>query len=78
MPKAIVLINTDVGMEDEVVRQLSSMPEVREVHIVYGVYDLVAIVEAQTFDELRSAIVNKIRRLPHIKSTTTLIVVEKV
>ncbi len=78
MPKAIVLINTDVGMEDEVVRQLSNMPEVREVHIVYGVYDLVAIVEASSFDELRSAIVNKIRRLPHIKSTTTLIVVEKV
>jgi len=78
MPKAIVLINTDVGMEDEVVRQLSNMPEVREVHIVYGVYDLVAIVEAHSFDELRSAIVNKIRRLPHIKSTTTLIVVEKV
>ncbi len=78
MPKAIVLINTDVGMEDEVVRQLANMPEVREVHIVYGVYDLVAIVEASSFDELRSAIVNKIRRLPHIKSTTTLIVVEKV
>jgi len=78
MPKAVVLINTDVGMEDEVSRHLTTLPEVKEVHIVYGVYDLVAIVEAPTFDELRSVIVNKIRRLPHIKSTTTLIVVEKV
>ncbi len=77
MPKAIVLINTDVGMEEEVVKHLESMPEVKEVHVVYGVYDLVAIVEAPSFDDLRSAIVNKIRRLPHIKSTTTLIVVEK-
>lgn len=77
MPKAIVLINTDVGMEEEVSKALTQIPEVREVHIVYGVYDIVAIIEASTFDALRAVIVNRIRRLPHIKSTTTLIVVEK-
>jgi len=77
MPKAIVLINTDVGMEEEVSKALTQIPEVREVHIVYGVYDIVAIVEASTFDALRAVIVNRIRRLPHIKSTTTLIVVER-
>ena len=77
MPKAIVLINTDVGMEEEVSKALTQIPEVREVHIVYGVYDIVAIIEANTFDALRAVIVNRIRRLPHIKSTTTLIVVEK-
>jgi len=77
MPKAIVLINTDVGMEEEVSKALTQIPEVCEVHIVYGVYDIVAIIEAGTFDALRAVIVNRIRRLPHIKSTTTLIVVEK-
>ncbi|HIP57334.1 MAG TPA: Lrp/AsnC family transcriptional regulator [Ignisphaera aggregans] len=77
MPKAIVLINTDVGMEEEVSKALTQIPEVREVHIVYGVYDIVAIIEASTFDALRAVIVNRIRRLPHIKSTTTLIVVER-
>ncbi len=77
MPKAVVLINTDVGMEEEVARALTQIPEVREVHIVYGVYDIVAVIEANTFDALRTAIVSKIRRLPHIKSTTTLIVVER-
>ena len=77
MPKAVVLINTDVGMEEEVAKSLMQITEVKEVHIVYGVYDIVAIIEANTFDALRNAIVSKVRRLPHIKSTTTLIVVEK-
>ncbi len=77
MPKAVVLINTDVGMEDEVAKMLAEIPEIKEAYIVYGVYDLVAIVEAPSFDDLRSVIVNKIRKLPHIKSTTTLIIVEK-
>ncbi|MEM0371661.1 MAG: Lrp/AsnC ligand binding domain-containing protein, partial [Ignisphaera sp.] len=54
MPKAIILINTDVGAEEEVSKALSEIPEVKEVHIVYGVYDVVAIVEANTFDTLRN------------------------
>ncbi|MEM0489777.1 MAG: Lrp/AsnC ligand binding domain-containing protein [Ignisphaera sp.] len=77
MPKAIILINTDVGAEEEVSKALSEIPEVKEVHIVYGVYDVVAVVEANTFDTLRNTVIAKIRRFPHIKSTTTLIVVER-
>ncbi|MEM0152928.1 MAG: Lrp/AsnC ligand binding domain-containing protein [Ignisphaera sp.] len=76
MPKAIVLINTDVGMEEEVAKALTQLPEVKEVHVVYGIYDVVVVVEANTFDELRSAVITKVRKFPHIKSTTTLIVVE--
>ncbi|MEM1541103.1 MAG: Lrp/AsnC ligand binding domain-containing protein [Ignisphaera sp.] len=77
MPKAIILINTDVGAEEEVSKALSEIPEVKEVHIVYGIYDVVAIVESNTFDTLRNTVIAKIRRFPHIKSTTTLIVVER-
>jgi DNA-binding Lrp family transcriptional regulator len=77
MPKAIILINTDVGAEEEVAKALQAIPEVKEVHIVYGIYDVVAIVEASTFDSLRNAVIAKVRKFPHIKSTTTLIVVEK-
>ncbi|MEM3980964.1 MAG: Lrp/AsnC ligand binding domain-containing protein [Ignisphaera sp.] len=77
MPKAIILINTDVGTEEEVAKELAAIPEVKEVHIVYGIYDVVAIVEAPSFDSLRNAVISKVRKFPHIKSTTTLIVVEK-
>jgi len=77
VPRAVILINTNVGTEDEVLNQLKQIPEVKEAYITYGIYDIVAIIEAEKFDELRSVVVNKIRKLSNVKSTTTLIVVEK-
>jgi|UniRef100_A0A7C4FFG0 DNA-binding Lrp family transcriptional regulator len=77
MAKAIVLINTDVGTEEEVAKALSQVPEVKETYIVYGIYDVVAVIEAESFDKLRNVVISKIRKMPHIKASTTLIVVEK-
>jgi|UniRef100_A0A7J2TA86 transcriptional regulator, AsnC family len=77
MAKAIVLINTDVGTEEEVTKALSQVPEVKETYIVYGIYDVVAVIEAESFDKLRNVVISKIRKMPHIKASTTLIVVEK-
>jgi DNA-binding Lrp family transcriptional regulator len=77
MSKAIVLINTDVGAEEEVFNQLLKVPGVTEVYIVYGVYDVVALVSAKTQDELREIIVRHIRRMPKVRSTTTMMVVEE-
>ncbi|MCC6045721.1 MAG: Lrp/AsnC ligand binding domain-containing protein [Ignisphaera sp.] len=77
MARAIVLINTDVGMEEEVAKMLSQIPEVKEAYVVYGIYDVVAIIEAESFDRLRNVVISKIRKMPHIKASTTLIVVEK-
>jgi len=77
MSKAIVLINTDVGAEEEVFNQLLRTPGVVEVYIVYGVYDVVALVSAKSQDELREIIVRHIRRMPKVRSTTTMMVVEE-
>jgi DNA-binding Lrp family transcriptional regulator len=75
--RAIVLINSDVGAEEEVAKALSQIPEVKETYIVYGIYDVVAIIESESFDKLRNVVISKIRKMPHIKASTTLIVVEK-
>ena len=76
MARAIVLINTDVGTEEEVVNNLLQIPEVKEVHIVYGVYDVITVIEAKDHNELRRVVVTKLRKVPHIRSTTTMVVVE--
>ncbi len=76
MPKAVVLMNTEVGAEEEVAEELLKIPEVKEVHLVYGIYDLVVVVEAPTHDELRSVIVNRVRKVPKVRSTTTMIIIE--
>ncbi|WP_147127841.1 Lrp/AsnC family transcriptional regulator [Sulfolobus acidocaldarius] len=76
MASAIVLINTDAGGEEEVFEKLKSLNEVTEVHIVYGVYDIVAKIEADTLDKLKDFVTNTVRKLPRVRSTLIMIVVE--
>jgi DNA-binding Lrp family transcriptional regulator len=76
MPMAFVLINADLGAEENLLKNLKEIPNVREVYVVYGVYDIVARVEADTMDKVKETITWKIRRLDKVRSTLTMIVVE--
>ena len=76
MPVAFVLINAEIGSEDEVVGELRKISNVRESYVVYGVYDIVAKVEADSMDKLKEIVTWKIRRLDRVRSTLTMIVVE--
>jgi DNA-binding Lrp family transcriptional regulator len=49
---------------------------VKESYVVYGVYDVVAKVEADSMDKLKEIVTWKIRRLDRVRSTLTMIVVE--
>lgn len=74
MSKAFVLINAEMGAEAEVLKAVSQIPEVKEAHLVYGVYDIITFVEAATMQELKDVISWKIRRLNKVRSTITMIV----
>ena len=76
MSTAFVLINTDLGEGDEVYNALKDIPEVKDVYGVYGVYDYVVRLEADTMQNLKDTITTKIRRLNHVRSTLTMVVVE--
>ncbi|MFX0209777.1 MAG: Lrp/AsnC ligand binding domain-containing protein [Candidatus Heimdallarchaeota archaeon] len=76
MPAAFVLVNAEIGSEDEVLEDLKSTKGVVGAWIVYGVYDIVAKVEADTMDELKEIITTNIRGLDNVRSTLTMIVVE--
>lgn len=75
MATAFVLINAEIGAESEVLNELKEIPEVKEAHMVYGVYDIIARVETETMQELKDTISWKIRRLDKVRSTLTMIVV---
>jgi DNA-binding Lrp family transcriptional regulator len=75
--KAFLLISAEIGRERDVAAELESIQSVREVHVTYGVYDVIAKVEAETPDKLKETITNRIRTLDHIKSTLTMVVVEE-
>ena len=74
MPSAIVLINAEIGKESEILQELCKLPEVEKALLVYGVYDLVANLQADTMEKLEDVITLKIRRIAGIRSTLTLIV----
>jgi DNA-binding Lrp family transcriptional regulator len=75
MPLAFVLLNAEVGSEDEVVEELRKIANVKESYAVYGVHDIVAKVEAESMDKLKE-ITWKIRRLDKVRSTLTMLVIE--
>ncbi len=73
-PEAFVLVNAEIGEEDETLNFLKSLEGVEYAHIVYGVWDIVAKVSAPTMDELKKLITKEIRGNGYVRSTLTMIV----
>jgi len=72
---AYILISVEIGAEGEVLKSLKPVSEIKEAHLVYGVYDIIARVETETMQELKDAVSWKIRRIDKVRSTLTMIVV---
>jgi DNA-binding Lrp family transcriptional regulator len=71
--KAFVLINTELGQEAAVVEELKKVGGINTVHSLYGIYDVIAEVEADSMDKVKEIVFNNIRRLDSVKTTITLI-----
>jgi len=67
-------MNIDPGTETAVLKKLREVPEVKEAYFAYGVYDVIAKVQADSMDHLKEVISRKIRGLDQIRSTLTTIV----
>lgn len=76
MPTAYVLINCDLGSEEEILKELRRLNEVLEVSGVYGVYDIIVKIGADSMDKLRETITWHVRRIDKVRSTLTMIVIE--
>lgn len=74
MTMAFVMINTELGAEQEVKEKMLEQEEVVEAHVVYGVYDLIVKLRAETMDKIKTAVTWKIRRMEKVRSTLTMIV----
>ena len=74
MPIAFVLINVEAGSEEEVIQELRGIENISEVHLVYGAYDFVVKIEAETQQKVKETITWKIRRIEKIRSTQTLMI----
>lgn len=77
--KAFVLIKVAPGKEEEVVDSLMKIAEVREVHIVPGNWDILAVVSAQkeivvpSDEKVYRLVLQKIAKIKHIQDTNTMV-----
>lgn len=71
---AFVLINTDAAASKRVMEALKEIDAVEEAYRVYGIWDIVARIEAATVDKLKEIVSWRLRRLNGVRSTQTMIV----
>jgi DNA-binding Lrp family transcriptional regulator len=77
--KAFVLIKTDPGREREVAEKLNKLAEVKEVHLIAGEWDILAVVETEreivlpTDEKVLELVMDKITTIPYLQDTNTMI-----
>lgn len=76
MSMAYVLINTEPKNMEDIAATLEKLDSVVEIFPVYGVYDLVAKIQAETMEKLKDIVTFKIRSLKNVRSTITMLILE--
>jgi len=69
-----ILIITEFGKTRDVSSKLLTMPEIQNIHELYGQYDIIIKVKAETMNKLEEFIQNSIRSIDHIEGTETLVI----
>ncbi len=73
---AFVLISCDLGIEENVISELKIIEGIKEIFDTFVVYDILVKAEAENFETLRDTIITwKIRKIPGIRSTLTLMTI---
>lgn len=75
MIMAFVLANSVPDQSEWVLHKIGEIEGVGEAYRIWGVYDIIAAVKAETTDELKGIILH-IRQVKHVLSTLTLTVVK--
>ena len=77
MALAFVLINCDLGAEEDIIEQLKHIDGVTETHGVFGAYDIITRIEASETEKLREIITWSVRKISKIRSSLTLMEIEE-
>jgi DNA-binding Lrp family transcriptional regulator len=77
MPTAYILVNCTLGSEEKIIDEIAKLSNVKEVRGTYGVHDIFVKVKSDNTETLNHTITSKIRKVPGITSTVTLVVIEE-
>ncbi|MDO9538024.1 MAG: Lrp/AsnC ligand binding domain-containing protein [Thermoplasmata archaeon] len=76
MLTCFILIRVEAKKEDLVYDRLVKVKEIEGIREVFGEYDMICRVEARNLKEMRALVIQKVRSVPGVLSTTTLITSE--
>ncbi len=71
-----MLINCDLGFEEQIIEDLKHLSDVKEAHEIFGAYDILAKVESDQISTLRESVMCEIRKIDKVRSTVTLLGIE--
>ncbi len=71
---AYVLVTLNPGTEKDILKKIAYLNEVTKVSMMYGEYDAIIKVNTESLDQLNEFLTDKLRVLPDIFQTATLIV----
>jgi DNA-binding Lrp family transcriptional regulator len=77
MSRAYVLFNVNSGSEDRLTKEVRTIPEVQEAFVSYGMYDLVVKIKTDSTEQLKELVSHRLRTIPDVRSTLTLVLVEE-
>ena len=75
MISAFVMANSVPDQSEWVLDRIGEIEGVEEAYRIWGVYDIIAVVKAETIEELKGIILH-IRKVKHVLSTLTLMIVK--
>jgi len=70
---AFVLVNAELGTEEDLIREIRKLSDVKEAYLVYGMYDIMVKVEGPSVEKVKETVNVKIRKMDKIRSTLTMI-----
>jgi DNA-binding Lrp family transcriptional regulator len=71
---AYILFKVNSGTEREVAQKLIEFDEVLQTDIIFGEYDVVARMSTKDLDTLENFVSEKIRTVPNVLVTSTMII----
>jgi DNA-binding Lrp family transcriptional regulator len=74
VPSAYVLINCELGSENETLEKIRKIPEVVDVYRVFGVYDIIVRISSDNMETLKEIINWKVKKLDEVRSALSMVV----
>jgi DNA-binding Lrp family transcriptional regulator len=71
--EAFVLLNVDYKQQKNIIETAKKIPMVKDVKTVYGIYDVLIILQSDNMQEIKTAIDVDLHKIDGINNITSLI-----